>query len=67
MGATRYYAETDMGATLIVAGSVESAHKKARERVGSYNRVHLVRKATAQDIAWVSAMGGVVPDTRSPR
>jgi len=59
-----YYAETGMGATMIVATTENAAHNKVLKKVGTENGVQLVREATAKDIASVKAMNGYIPDVK---
>lgn len=60
-----YYAETGMGATLLLAENEDSALAEALRCAGTAHGVKAVRAATDSDIAWVSAMGGRVPKIRS--
>ncbi len=53
---TKYYVETGMGCTLISAHSAEQARREALRKVGTYNGVQLVRKATKEDVVWAGAM-----------
>ena len=54
-----YYCETEMGCALIYARTKKQAERQAREDVG--NMFQFLRKATAEDIDWVIAMGGYRP------
>ncbi len=56
-----YYVSTGLGATLVVAEDQDSAEEKTLRKVGTYNGVQDCREATEQDIEWVRAMGGYVP------
>lgn len=55
-----YYVETDRGCGLREASSWRSAWAELRRTEGT-NHAKGVRKATAEDIANVKAMGGYVP------
>lgn len=57
-----YYFETSIGAGLRLAYSAEQARYQLRKEVGTMTGIGLVRKATEQDIAWVQAMGGYIPE-----
>lgn len=57
-----YYVETGAGCTLIEAGSIERAVQIVVEEVGTIVGVGTRREATDEDIEWVRAMGGGVPD-----
>lgn len=56
-----YYADTDRGCALRAANSLAQARAQFNREVGSDN-VQVVRVATQEDIDWVEAMGGEVPD-----
>lgn len=56
-----FYASTGLGATLVKAEDEDEAYEKTLRKVGTYNGVKEVRKATERDIEWVRAMGGYVP------
>lgn len=53
-----YYVTTGLGATIVYADDTETARAIALRRAGEYAGVQSVRPATAEDIAWVRAMGG---------
>jgi len=58
-----YYSETEFGCTLTAARSAKQAHNEVADDIGK-NRLHLTRLATKQDIGWVRAMGGRVPEVK---
>ena len=60
-----YYIENDYGCGLSAAKDLESARHAALRENGT-NHFRLVRKATKDDIAWVRAMGGYVPEIKKP-
>jgi len=61
------YAETGLGACLTEARDVESGRRAILKEVGTYNGVKVCRKATKDDIEWVRAMGGYVPEKTKRR
>ena len=57
-----FYVETGMGACVRAAVDKAAAHEAALREVGTYNGVQVVRLATEDDLAWVRAMGGYIPE-----
>ncbi|MBW1992124.1 MAG: hypothetical protein JRI59_08425 [Deltaproteobacteria bacterium] len=53
-----FYVETGLLCTLIEARTAAQARRIALREMGTYVGVDLVRKATEEDIAWVTAMQG---------
>ncbi|MBW1992302.1 MAG: hypothetical protein JRI59_09350 [Deltaproteobacteria bacterium] len=53
-----FYVETGLGCTLIEAHTISEARRIALREAGTYAEVDLVRKATEEDIAWVTSMQG---------
>ena len=58
---TLYYIETTYGCGIRVAYNIQQARKNALREEGESN-VMDIRKATKEDIGWVGAMGGRVPE-----
>ena len=57
-----YYATIGTLATLIIAKTEAGARKEAMRKAGDYGDVRTVRLATGDDIDWICAMGGRVPE-----
>lgn len=57
-----YYIRVVSGACLQVAKDKEEAKEKMLRLVGSLNGVTIAREATEQDIKWIRAVGGFVPN-----
>lgn len=57
------YFESGRGCGLREASNIEAGKRAILEEVGTYTDVSLVRKATKDDILWIVAGGGYVPDT----
>lgn len=62
-----YYVQTGMGATLVEASTENAARSIVLREVGTYNGIQVSRLATDEDIQWVNAMCGGVPDTPRTR
>jgi hypothetical protein len=60
-----YYAETGLGATLVVSTTDNAAYHAALRRAGTDAGVQLIREATQEDIANIRSMGGYVPSVKS--
>lgn len=60
-----YYHNSELGCGLGEARDLRTAESKVRNEIGSYHASagFTVRKATKEDIAWVKAMGGYVPES----
>lgn len=57
-----WYVEVDGHCCLLTAISENQARREARLDYGRNAEVGAVRLATSEDIAWVSSMGGFVPE-----
>lgn len=57
-----YYVRHGLGCSLYQGRSPASAEKQAREEFGTTNGPYYARQATSEDIGWVKAMGGYVPE-----
>lgn len=57
---TLYYVNTDQGCGIFAAQSITQAKRKAKDDAGK--GVKSVRRATSEDVDWVQAMGGFVPE-----
>jgi hypothetical protein len=57
---TLYLHESDFGVGLIAAQSIQQARAEAIRDCGT-SFFRGVRKATAEDVAWIRTMGGRVP------
>lgn len=55
-----FYVETEVYCCLQLARTAESARRKVLKETSPYYCT--ARLATKQDIAWVKAMGGLVPE-----
>lgn len=60
-----YYHSSELGCGLGEARDLRSADAQVRRDLGGYHVAggYTVRKATKEDIAWVAAMGGYVPES----
>lgn len=63
-----YYHQSELGCGLGEARDMRSAERAVRRDLGDHHASagFLVRKATDDDIAWVSAMRGYVPKKALP-
>jgi hypothetical protein len=57
---TLYYINTDNGCGIRAAQNIIAAKRQALREAGTYG-FKTIRRATQDDIAWVSGMGGHVP------
>ena len=56
-----YYVDTEFGCAIRAASDIDEARRAALREVGS-NGYKSVRPAKTEDIEWVKAMGGYVPN-----
>jgi len=56
-----YYVETDCGCGIRTAESIEQATRDAVRECGTDN-FKRVQEATEENVEWVRAMGGYIPD-----
>lgn len=62
-----YYFESDSGCGIrsLSKLSQQAARAELLKEVGTFNGLRVFRKATDDDIAWVKAMGGYIPEEQS--
>lgn len=56
-----YCGRTERGMTLVVADTRTDAFDQVAQEVG-YGEIQSVQLATAEDVSWIKAMGGWVPE-----
>lgn len=56
-----FYCETDWGAKVVVADSLSMAWDEILKAYGNIH-VKFIREATSDDLLWVEAMGGYIPE-----
>ena len=60
-----FYAETGVSCCIVADRDADRARRQVLREVGTHAGVGAVHEATEDEIAWVAAMGGHVPEVKS--